>query len=94
MATWTLEKAKNGFSEVVRRALNHEPQVVTRGRSGEDAVVIIARADYERLIAPQNLADFLMRSPLAAAIGDGVFGDPSLDPFARDRDTGRDIGFS
>jgi prevent-host-death family protein len=32
--TWTLEKAKNEFSEVVRRALAHQPQIVTRGRRG------------------------------------------------------------
>jgi len=26
MDIWTLEKAKNGFSEVVRRALRHRPR--------------------------------------------------------------------
>lgn len=95
MTTWTLEKAKNGFSEVVRRALNHEPQLVTRGRRGEDAVVVIAKADYERLIAPQNLVDFLQGSPLAEAVAAGEFGDlgegADADPFARLRDTGRDV---
>ena len=36
MDTWTLKKAKNGFSELVRRALAHQPQRVTRGgRAGE-----------------------------------------------------------
>ena len=45
MDRWTLEKAKNGFSEVVRRALEHRPQLVTRGRRGQDAVVVIARED-------------------------------------------------
>jgi prevent-host-death family protein len=92
MTTWTLEKAKNAFSEVVRRALNHEPQLVTRGRGGEDAVVVLARSDYERLIAPVNLADFLKNSPLAQAIASGDFDRPSLRaPFARPRDTARDI---
>lgn len=92
MTTWTLEKAKNGFSEVVRRALNHEPQVVTRGRGGDDAVVILARSDYERLIAPSNLADFLRQSPLAESIASGDFDHPSLRaPFARPRDMGRDV---
>lgn len=41
LSTWTLEKAKNQLSEVVRRAFAHEPQVVTRGR--HDAVVVVAR---------------------------------------------------
>ena len=30
MAIWTLERAKNQLSEVVRRALAHEPQLVTQ----------------------------------------------------------------
>lgn len=90
MTTWTLEKAKNGFSEVVRRALNHQPQLVTRGRGTGDAVVVLAKADYERLVAPRNLADFLRDSPLAGAVAAGDFGDPSEhDPFARPRDMGR-----
>ena len=57
MAEWTLEQAKNRFSEVVRRALAHEPQVVKRG--GRDGVVVVAQEDYERLVAPQGLVGFL-----------------------------------
>lgn len=92
MTTWTLEKAKNGFSEVVRRALNHQPQLVTRGRGGDDAVVVLAKADYERLVAPENLVDFLRSSPMAEAVAAGDFGDPSAhDPFARPRDMGRSL---
>jgi prevent-host-death family protein len=86
MATWTLEKAKNQLSEVVRRALGHEPQVVTRGR--HDAVVVIAREDYERLIAPMNLVDFMRASPLAAAQAGNEL---APDAFDRSRDMGRDI---
>jgi len=94
MDTWTLEKAKNGFSEVVRRALEHRPQLVTRGRRGEDAVVVVAREDYERLLAPRNLVDFLRDSPLAEAVAAGELGDAAApDPFARTRDVGRDIRF-
>jgi len=91
---WTLEKAKNGFSEVVRRALAHQPQVVTRGRDREEAVVVIARDDYERLFAPANLVDFLRDSPLAEAVAAGEFGDVTAhDPFERSRDLGRDVNF-
>ena len=94
MDTWTLERAKNGFSEVVRRALDHQPQLVTRGRRGDDAVVVIARSDYERLIAPTNLVDFLRESPLAEAIAERAAGG-TVDgaPFERTRDLGRDVEF-
>ena len=92
MTNWTLEKAKNGVSEVVRLALAHEPQVVTRGARAQDAVVIIARSDYERLLAPRPLTEYLAASPLAKAVAEGAFGDHrSGDIFPRDRDLGRDI---
>jgi prevent-host-death family protein len=95
MKTWTLEKAKNGFSEVVRRALDHEPQLVTRGRSGQEAVVVISREDYERLVASPDLYEALRRSPLARAVREGAFGDPyTADPFRRDVDFGRDPGLT
>src|SRR5687768_3899680 len=91
---WTLEKAKNGLSEVVRRALDHQPQVVVRGRREEDAVVVVARSDYEQLLASRNLVDFLRDSPLAEAVAAGEFGDVAThDPFARPRDMGRDVAF-
>jgi prevent-host-death family protein len=44
--TWHLADAKNRFSEVVNRALTRGPQLVLRRR---DAVVVLARRDYERL---------------------------------------------
>jgi antitoxin Phd len=44
--SWRLADAKNRFSEVVDRALAGDPQVVLRRR---DAVVVIARRDYEKL---------------------------------------------
>ncbi len=43
---WRLGDAKNRFSELVNRALTGGPQVVLRRR---DAVVVIARRDYEKL---------------------------------------------
>ena len=88
MTTWTLEKAKNQFSEAVRRALAHKPQVVTRG--GRDAVVVLAKEDYESLVAPQNLVTFMRNSPLAAAIADDVLPEGAFD---RAREMGRDIDF-
>jgi prevent-host-death family protein len=85
MQTWKLEDAKNRFSEVVRLALSHEPQRVTR--NGRDAVVVISAEDYERLTAPGDLVDFLRQSPLADALSSG---DLDLD---RPRDPGRDVTF-
>lgn len=43
---WRLADAKNRFSEVVSRALAEGPQFVRRRN---DAVVIVARRDYEKL---------------------------------------------
>lgn len=86
MARWTLEHAKNQLSEVVRRALLHEPQVVSRG--GRDVVVVLAKEDYERLVAPESIVDFLRRSPAAAAIAAGELPE---DAFDRRPDLPRDI---
>lgn len=83
MRTWKLEEAKNGFSEVVRRALAHEPQRVTR--NGRDAVVVLSAADYEQLVEPGDLVDFLRRSPLAEAIAEGELN------LERPRELGADV---
>ena len=45
-----MQDAKAQFSEVVRRARNHEPQRVTV--HGQDAVVVIAAEDYDRMRPP------------------------------------------
>lgn len=47
MAEWSLQDAKNRFSEVVNAALAGEPQRVTR--RGRPAVVVLAEEEYERL---------------------------------------------
>lgn len=92
MTKWTLEKAKNGFSEVVRRALAHEPQLVTRGGREGESVVVLSQVDYEQLLSPCGMVEFFAASPLAKAIADGAFGDPAtVDPFARSRDVGRAV---
>ena len=44
---WSLAEAKNRFSELVNRALDEGPQRVLRR---DDAVVVVAERDYERLI--------------------------------------------
>jgi len=68
---WQLQDAKNKFSEVVERALNHGAQIITR--RGKKVVVVVPYQDYERMNRPStNLAEFLLRSPFAES---GVFVD-------------------
>jgi len=56
--TWHLADAKNRFSELVNRALTEGPQEVRR-RS--DAVVVLARRDYEKLAGKRpSFKQFLM----------------------------------
>lgn len=64
MQTWQLQEAKAKFSEVVKRALNDGPQVITV--RGEPAVVVLTRTEYERLVKPRpSLVELLRSSPLA-----------------------------
>ena len=81
MTRWQLQEAKNHLSEVVRKATEEGPQVITL--RGSDAVVVISTKDYQRLSRrPRGtLVQFLRNSPLA-----GVRLD--LD---RSRDTGRPV---
>ncbi len=71
MKRWKLEDAKNQFSEVVRRALEHRPRHVTR--NGKGAVVVISAEDYARLVAPQDLVSFLRDSPHQGEVTVGQF---------------------
>jgi len=60
---WSLQDAKNRFSEVVNLALSEGPQVVTR--RGEEVVVVVARDDYARLrVSGSSLVQFFRESPL------------------------------
>jgi prevent-host-death family protein len=45
---WSLQDAKNRFSRVVDAAIKGAPQLVTR--HGRPAVVVLAAAEYERLV--------------------------------------------
>ena len=47
MVAWSLQDAKNKFSELVNAALAGEPQRVTP--RGQPAVVVLAAEEYERL---------------------------------------------
>lgn len=60
---WQLQEAKNRFSEVVNKAITEGPQTVTR--HGEEIVVVLSKAEYNRLKKSQvGLVDFFRQSPL------------------------------
>ncbi|MDN5872232.1 MAG: type II toxin-antitoxin system Phd/YefM family antitoxin [Nitrococcus sp.] len=63
MREWALQDAKARLSELVRLAMEHEPQEITL--RGEPAVVVISREDYERLRQPKpNFVELIRNSPL------------------------------
>lgn len=81
MKRWQLQEAKNRLSELVRKAAEDGPQVITL--RGDDAVVVIAADAYRRLTArpKEGLVAFFRESPLART---------PLD-LERSRDTGRKV---
>jgi len=59
---WTLQDAKNKFSQLVNEALTQGPQYVMR--RGVDAVVVLSVRDYEKLTSQkQSFTDFLLNCP-------------------------------
>ena len=61
--TWSLQDAKNKFSQVVDEAHRGGVQIVTK--RGVESVVIMSIEDYKKLIRPTtNLIDFFRNSPL------------------------------
>ena len=56
MKTWQVQDAKQRFSELVQRALDEGPQVVTR--RGKEAVVVVSADTYRRLAQTQSGPDF------------------------------------
>lgn len=80
MIRWQLQDAKNRLSELVRKAREEGPQVITL--HGRDAVVVVSANEFGKLARPRgSLVDFFRKSPLA---------DASLD-LERSRDTGRPV---
>lgn len=80
---WTLQDAKNRFSEVVTHAAKGAPQIVSR--RGVETAVVISHAEYERLTAPapKSLAEHLLRLPRSRGAA----------PFERVHLRPRDAGF-
>jgi len=81
MIRWQLQDAKNRLSELVRKAREEGPQVITL--HGRDVVVVVSAGEFKRIAKPRgSLVDFLRKSPLV---------DSALDK-ARSGDTGREVG--
>jgi prevent-host-death family protein len=59
---WQLQEAKQRFSELVRHARVHGPQVVTR--HGEEVAVVVSIEEYRRLTDDlPSLRELLLAAP-------------------------------
>jgi len=77
---WTLARAKDQLSEVVRRAVDQGPQTISV--RGHQTAVVLSKSDYEHLLepgAPKSLKALLETMNL-----DGV-------DLARDQTPARDL---
>jgi prevent-host-death family protein len=73
--TWQVQTAKQRFSELVERAVNEGPQIVTK--HGRETVVVLDIAEYRRLRGePMNFNEFLLSIPK----GDDLEIERSKDP--------------
>ncbi len=82
--TWQIQTAKARFSELVQRAKNDGPQLITF--RGIDTAVMLSIDDYHRLEgARPSLKDALVSGP--------TFADEDIERLnERSRDQGRDVG--
>jgi prevent-host-death family protein len=79
---WQLQEAKRRFSQVVEKAVQSGPQIVTK--RGVDTVVVLSVEEYRKLTRYEdNLIEFFNKSPLK-----GI----SLD-LERDKRTAREVDF-
>ena len=79
MSTWQVQDAKAHLSELIQRARNEGPQVITR--HGTEQAVVLSIEQYNALVAYKpNIKSHLL-------------GGPKLDDFEiqRDRSKGRAI---
>jgi len=60
---WQMQEAKNRLSELVRKAREEGPQVITV--HGADAAVVVSAEQYAKLARRKGtLVDFFRKSPL------------------------------
>ena len=64
---WQVQEAKQKFSQLVQRALEESPQVVTR--RGEEVVVVLSAEEFRRLTGSQpDFKEFLLSGPDLSAL--------------------------
>lgn len=81
MDSWTLQDAKNNFSQVVELAMSERrPQIITK--RGKNLAVVLSYEEYLHLVKPRRtlLESLLPDEPI----------DVELD-IIRDPDLGRDV---
>lgn len=60
---WQLQEAKNKFSQVVEKAIQNGPQLVTK--HGVEVAVVLSYAEYRKMATSQKkLSAFFRESPL------------------------------
>lgn len=60
--SWQVQTAKQRFSELVQRAVDEGPQIVTK--HGRETVVVIEIGEYRRLLGvPVDFKEFLLSIP-------------------------------
>ena len=80
MGMWSVQDAKNRFSEVVDQALHEGPQTITR--RGRETAVILSISAFRALSGGRgDLVRFLRKSPMCGS---------NID-LERDREYGRDV---
>lgn len=79
--TWSLARAKDNLSEVIRRSRTEGPQEISI--HGQDAAVVLSAEDFRRLKDPRASLDFK----------DWLLSGPSLEgvDLERDRRPAREI---
>lgn len=64
---WQVQEAKQRFSELVRKAVEEGPQVVTR--HGEEVVVVLSAKEYLGLAKKRrSFREFLLNGPDISAL--------------------------
>lgn len=81
---WSLAKAKDNLSEVIRRSRTEGPQEISI--HGQDAAVVLSAEDYSRLRdprAPKDFKDWLLNGPSLEGVEIERDRRPSreIDPF-------------
>jgi prevent-host-death family protein len=89
MVMWQVQEAKQRFSEVLRRAKDEGPQIITK--HGEEIAVIVDMSEYRHCTGKKmDFDEFLVSGP---AFSDELIEELEKVQQERSKDRGRDIDF-